>query len=183
MSCCSSPLCHLPLYILKETYCAHVQVLNFYFGLLQEYVYTLWCSKNTSVFLSRPELQLCISPSVWNTLFVSLRPSLWKPNLRWLVISYTPSPILFTTTGQLCQISFYKPNHANVGHTGVVWCHRVTELKAGPLTRRFRSSVLCGREELLLTFLNFNTSYMQNNLHNTLRERGTKKAKKHEKSP
>ena len=44
-------------------------------------------------------------------------------------------------------------------HGEVVWCHEVTEFKARPLTRRFRSSDLCGREELLLvqtlTFLTF----------------------------
>ena len=39
---------------------------------------------------------------------------------------------------------------ANLWHGDVMWCHKVTELKAGPLTRRFRSRVFCGREELLL---------------------------------
>ena len=34
----------------------------------------------------------------------------------------------------------------------VVWCHDVTELKAGLLTRRLGSSVFCGRNELLLTW-------------------------------
>ena len=38
-------------------------------------------------------------------------------------------------------------------------CHKVTELKTGLLTRHFRGSVLCGREELLLvqtlTFFKF----------------------------
>ena len=31
-----------------------------------------------------------------------------------------------------------------------MWCHKVTELKAGLLTRRLWSTVLCRREELLL---------------------------------
>ena len=43
----------------------------------------------------------------------------------------------------------------------IVWCQDVMELKAGLLTRNFRSSVFCRREELLLVqtsdFLNFNT--------------------------
>ena len=40
----------------------------------------------------------------------------------------------------------------------------VSELKAGLLMRRFRSSVFCGREELL-------------NLHKTIKERGKKHTK------
>ena len=41
----------------------------------------------------------------------------------------------------------------------VVWCHKVNKLELGLLTRSFRSSVFCGREELPLvqtsTFLTF----------------------------
>ena len=44
-------------------------------------------------------------------------------------------------------------------HCDVVWCHGVTELKAGLLAMRFRSSVFCGRQELLLAFT-FKTLYM-----------------------
>ena len=54
---------------------------------------------------------------------------------------------------------------------GCLWCHKVTELKAGLLTRRFRSSVFCGRDELLsvltLTFLTFKIFSMHKNLKNT----------------
>ena len=38
---------------------------------------------------------------------------------------------------------------ANVWHSEVVWCHKVRDLKAGLLTKRFRNSVFCGREQLL----------------------------------
>ena len=37
--------------------------------------------------------------------------------------------------------------------------------------RRFRSSVLCGREELL-TFLNFKAFYMHKNINKILKEKG-----------
>ena len=50
----------------------------------------------------------------------------------------------------------------------VTWCHQVTELKVGLLMRCFRSSVFCGREELLLvqalTFLTFKIFYMHKNI-------------------
>ena len=41
---------------------------------------------------------------------------------------------------------------ANVWHGEVVWCPKVTELKAILPTRRFRSSVSGGMEELLLVW-------------------------------
>ena len=48
-----------------------------------------------------------------------------------------------------------------------MWCHNVTELKAGLWMRRFGSSVFCGREELLLvrtlTFLTFKIFYLPKN--------------------
>ena len=63
---------------------------------------------------------------------------------------------------------------------GVVWCEEVLEFKAGRLTRCFRSSVFCGREELPLLqtfgFLTLKTFYMRENLFETLNER--KKLKK-----
>ena len=56
------------------------------------------------------------------------------------------------------------------------------EVKLRLLTRRFRSSVFCGREELLvvrtLTFLTFKIFYMHKNLNNTLTGR-----KMHYRSP
>ena len=43
-------------------------------------------------------------------------------------------------------------NNTNTWHCDVAWCHKVTELKAGLLTRCFRNSDFCGREELPLAF-------------------------------
>ena len=43
-------------------------------------------------------------------------------------------------------------NYANVWHGDTLWCHRVTGWKAGLLTRRSRSHVSSGRQELLLVF-------------------------------
>lgn len=36
-----------------------------------------------------------------------------------------------------------------------MWCHKVTELKLGLLMRCFRSSVFCGKEDLLSVFVHF----------------------------
>ena len=58
-------------------------------------------------------------------------------------------------------------NYANVWHGDVVWCHKVTELKAGLLTRRLWSSVLCGRGELLLV----RTLTFKTRTYKTLKER------------
>ena len=43
--------------------------------------------------------------------------------------------------------------YANVWHGDIVWCHKVIELKVKLLTRCFRSSVWCGREELPLAWM------------------------------
>ena len=67
---------------------------------------------------------------------------------------------------QLSNLNSYVTNQsrgihdAHVWLCDIVWCHKVTKLKAGLLTRRFRSSVFCGRGELHLLrtspfFLNF----------------------------
>ena len=54
-------------------------------------------------------------------------------------------------------------NYANVRHVDAV-----TELKAGPLTRRLSSSVFCEREELqlvlTLTFSTLKIFYIHNNI-------------------
>ena len=67
----------------------------------------------------------------------------------------------------------------------LVWCHKVTELKAGILARRFRSSVFCGRGELLLVWtsslLTAKILYINKNIYNTLR--GKNKFKMHNMSP
>ena len=56
----------------------------------------------------------------------------------------------------LCAKLAVGTYYAIMWHGDVVWCHKVTELKAGLLTTRFRNSAFCGREELLLvqTFVN-----------------------------
>ena len=74
-------------------------------------------------------------------------------------------------------------NWVNVWHGDVGWCHKVTELKAGLLTRRFKSSVFCGRVEVLLaqTFLTFKIFYMHKNLYKTLKVK--KQTKNHNRSP
>ena len=67
-------------------------------------------------------------------------------------LSSCANPILARWTG--CTLI----NKATVWHGDVVWCHKITELKAGLLTRRFRSRDLCGRKELLFVQTFISTS-------------------------
>ena len=59
-------------------------------------------------------------------------------------------------------------NYANVWHADVVWCHRT---EGGTTDEAFRSSVFCGRRELLLilTFFNFQ-DLLHKNQFDTLKE-------------
>ena len=94
--------------------------------------------KKKSVFLYCPVLQLYLKRSV--LVPVSLRPPSWIPSLLWLVSSHMPEPAQKAVLNQRgAGISY-----ANAWLCDVVWCHKVTELKAGLLTRRFRSSVSVG---------------------------------------
>ena len=65
------------------------------------------------------------------------------------VSSHFQLPVSFTST------VYIGINYANVWHGDVVWCHKVTEFKAGLLTQQFRhfcGSVLWGKEELIQNF-------------------------------
>ena len=76
----------------------------------------------------------------------------------WLVSSHTPETVTLTPTEQLCWTTCYvtnqllSRNYVKVGHGDLVWCHKVTELKAGLTTRCFRNTVFCGRGELSRPF-------------------------------
>ena len=83
-------------------------------------------------------------------------------------------------TEQLCWIKSSMPNYPlgrceNVWHCYRVWCHKIEELKAGLLTRHFRS--VLEREGLLLlwtlAFPTFKSCYMHKE----------EKLKKHNRSP
>ena len=67
----------------------------------------------------------------------------------------------------------------------VVWCHEVTELKAGQMKRNFRSSVFCRRQRFfrcwLWPFSAYKTFYVHKNQHKTVK--GRIKMKKHHRSP
>ena len=54
-------------------------------------------------------------------------------------------------------------------------------LRGRPPTRRFKSSVFCGREELLWTFLTFKIIYIYKNIYKILEE--MIKKIKHNRSP
>ena len=55
------------------------------------------------------------------------------------------------------KLATWRKLWKNIWRGDVVWCHKVTEMKTELLTRHFRSSIFCGREELLLvqTFFSF----------------------------
>ena len=86
-----------------------------------------WHDLNTSVCSYCPVLQHCLPPS---DAPVCLRPTA-SPSLLWLVSSYMPAEPLAI-------------NYADVWLLDIVWCHNVTELKAGMLTRQ-RCFLLAGR--------------------------------------
>ena len=131
------------------------------------------------VFCFKGDISCSFSGSYFHFVLVATRIGvctlmlITKKGIRFLVLSSTASSDWSAQT-QLSQqhslclwsalLCFQLPvsfssnmsmgvNYSNVLHGDVVWCHRIAELKAGLLSRRFRrfgSSVFCGRKELLL---------------------------------
>ena len=94
---------------------------------------------------------LCLKPCVLAP--VSLRPPSWISSLLWLVSSHTHT--LASTANRYWAAVLNQFVHARhkscicVTWWRRVWCQKVTELKVGLLTRPFRCSVSCGREDPL----------------------------------
>ena len=92
------------------------------------------------------------------------------------LIGQLTAPLTASQADSCFQISTINIciNDANVSH-GDVWCHKVKEIKGGNTGGAFRSSVFCGRMELLsvpsLNFLTFKTFKLHKNIYNTLTER------------
>ena len=94
------------------------------------------------------------------------RPTSWIPSLLWLVSSHMPEPAPLATTEQLFWITLTitcKTSCQSICKC-VTWCiAEPKEFKAALLMGRFRHSVFCGIEELLLvptlTFLTFKTLF------------------------
>ena len=70
---------------------------------------------------------------------------------------------VFQLTASFTSIIKMALSDANVWHGDVAWCQEVTGWKAGRRMRRFRGSVFCRGEELLLegTFLTKSFFYAQ----------------------
>ena len=101
-----------------------------------------------------PVLQLCIPPQSETLCFNSPPPLMNNSALIGQLTHTRPSIANNNRAVVLNQFLRVEQaasrNYANSWHDDSVWCHIVTELKARLLTRRFRSRVFCGREELLL---------------------------------
>ena len=103
------------------------------------------------------------------------------PSFLWLASPRMPDP---APLQQHSSHAKWLPNYPrginrwNMWLRDIVWCHKVTEFKAGLLTRRFRSSVFSGRGELLLVrtwiFSTFKIFYVHKNICKT----GEKKIQK-----
>ena len=102
---------------------------SFYFQKSHQFSQTVQCC--TSVFT------LCLTSCLFKT-----SPS--PLNTLWLVGSHTPEPVQLAVS----PVSSVVLNYANVWPGDAVWCQEITGLKAGLLTRCFRSSVFCGRRSV-----------------------------------
>ena len=101
-----------------------------------------------------PVLQLCIPHLFWHRHTVFYRSCLFKAPQCPLIGQLThawPSPANSNRAAVHNQFLWAKPaTRQKMCKCVTLWCHKVTELKAGLLTKHFRSSVFCWREELLL---------------------------------
>ena len=125
-----------------------IQYINILNPLIVRFMALFWVTTRLGVHAFIPDSPVCQKNSFSSRLFKTWSPLIGQRTDTWpgtainnrvavLNHAYVPNRLL-------------RNNHANLWHGDVLWCHKVTELKVGLLMRRFRSSVFCGREELLL---------------------------------
>ena len=151
-----------------KRYLTHlIHVANFANASLNVFITTFSVPKTASLFsFSCTVFPVCSDWTAHTCLSRRHLPRLWSTLLDVIFLLAVFLPQSQAWIMQICD-------------TVMKWCQEVTELKAGLLTGgfgHFRSSSLCGTEELPLGFLTFKTFCMHKNLYKTLKERERQKS-------
>ena len=145
--------------ILKETYYAHLRFIVLFWVTARIGAHVLMIKKSISDLILFRALSLySLSLSLKRLVLapVSLRPPLLSPTMgllkhAWASITNNDRAVVLNQFLHT-KLDAKGMDFANVWHGEVVWRPKVTELKASLAGRHFRSSVFCGREELLLVW-------------------------------